>query len=90
MYLFSKVLIFAGMLLLIPAQAKATKFTDSTAGACALNTYRITQRDCAGSGTGHQSYATITTLIAAMSASETAYIRTGTYTAGITNTLPSG
>jgi hypothetical protein len=82
--------ILIGLLLLVVTEAQAARFADNTAGVCASGTYRITQRDCGGAGTGHQSYATITTLQAAMLGGETAYVRAGTYTAGFTATLPNG
>lgn len=57
----------------------ATRYVDSTAGACTGN-YSIANRNCTGSD--GNSYATIQAALNAMSAGDTIYMRGGTYTFG--------
>lgn len=79
--------IFTLIIFLWSATAEAaTRYVDSTAGACTGN-YSIANRNCTGSD--GNSYATITLGIAAMSAGDITYVRGGTYTDGNLN-LPAG
>lgn len=73
---------------LLPSLANATtRYVDSTAGACTGN-YSIASRNCTGSD--GNSYANTTTGLAATASGDTLYIRTGTYTANILDTIPGG